>query len=882
MTDIVYNPDKLYRFPTLNADDDYIISFRDRYFQQYSSYRNKHLTRLALSMYYEMGRQWIERDWEQTFEGLRGFAFREMQSTAQVELPRPVTNRIAPAIDIEFATLSKRQWKPKVVSNTRDPRLQAAAKVADDVLNDRLDKLNWPDKRDKFIKNVILFGTGIMKSYWDDSWSDTTWVATNAARCLQCGALYSSDRAPDGTPIMACLACGGALTQANLTEEESMGQDYFGLDLGTNVPKGGTDLDIISPFEYYPENGGVNKTTYNTKMHGIEKIRSLDWIEERFPQVIDEVQPESPEELLRNHPLLGERDLMSRWDYGFDAGIYDHHVRVYELYHDPCYRHPEGRLLTIIGKKQNLIVENTGLMQSLELEGGEKASVPKVMITAAVWKEREGEFWGKSLPDDLISPQNRINGMDAQTIEARERMGSPNLLIPDDADIEGPELNAAYGLGKMFRYHISPLNPGAKPEVFGSILMPSGVYQERQACIDDMTAIVGPADIEIGEAPRNVTTTSGLQILGEQAERKRATRERGITTSLEKVWSHQLKLLWVNRVEPDSYEAATPDGAWEVKQYDREAIGGQTKVKVEKQAYVDHSVIQREATREAMVDQLYDISSPLARKRILENMGLPTDVNEDSNLQIDKAKQQWVDFVDEGKIPVIDSSIDNAMIRFATLGTQLLQDEGRQMAEAAGWPQILPLIAGWEEDLARLEEVDRRAREFYGGEPAPDQAQELYAKAMVQYEEQMQQWELAKELALQDAGPQGTNPQAISAIPPPPQEPPAPIFLPRQVELKIFGIWIQMIDKKTGQTPTPGLMGIAAMKAQQTLEEPQAVVQRMETFLRFRSVVEGYRILVQKKQKEEMMAAQGGPPPGPGAPASGPGPAPGQEEGGAA
>lgn len=150
----------------------------------------------------------------------------------------------------------------------------------------------------------------------------------------------------------------------------------------------------------------------------------------------------------------------------------------------------------------------------------------------------------------------------------------------------------------------------------------------------------------------------------------------------------------------------------------------------------------------------------------------------------------------------------------------------------------------------------------------------MYAKAMVEYQEQMEQWELAKEMALQEAGPQGTNPQAISAVPPPPQEPPAPIFLPRQIELKIFGVWSQMIEKKTSAQPDmqPGLPGIATLKAGQTLEDPQAVAGRIEQFLRFRAVVEGYRLLVQKKQQEEMAKAA----PGPEAPASGPGPAPGQ------
>ena len=93
--------DQLFRFPTVDADENYIIGFRDRYFQRYSQYRNRHLTRIALGLYYELGRQWIERDWEETFEGVRGFAFKEMNPTSEIELPKPVTNRIAPAVDGE-------------------------------------------------------------------------------------------------------------------------------------------------------------------------------------------------------------------------------------------------------------------------------------------------------------------------------------------------------------------------------------------------------------------------------------------------------------------------------------------------------------------------------------------------------------------------------------------------------------------------------------------------------------------------------------------------------------------------------------------------------------------------------------------------------------
>jgi hypothetical protein len=245
-------------------------------------------------------------------------------------------------------------------------------------------------------------------------------------------------------------------------------------------------------------------------------------------------------------------------------------------------------------------------------------------------------------------------------------------------------------------------------------------------------------------------------------------------------------------------------------------------------------------------------------------MGLPTDINEDSSLQIDKAKQQWVDFVDDSIIPVIDPSIDNHQIRFQTLGTMILNDEGKQLSDEASWSQLLPLIAGWEEELARLEAVDARTREFYGGEPPPAEAQQMYVKAQAQYEEQMERYNAMTATVMEDAGPQGQNPDAASQIPAPPQEPPAPVFLPKQIEIKIFGVWMQMIEVRTTEQQPPGLQGIVMAKASQTTQDPALVGEKIEKFMRFRAVVDGYRLMAQKAQMA-MMPPQPAPGSAPGA-----------------
>lgn len=877
-----------YRFPGPTADVEEIRAFQQRHFSRYATYRNRHMQRITTSLYYILGRQWIEQDAQILPEGARGFAVRDMLPDEQVELPRPVTNFVAPAVDTEFATLSKRQWVPKIPTYSRDPRMEAAAKVADDVLNDRLKKLGWEDIRDRFILNLIHMGTATLHSFWDQSYYETSWVAVpDPHTCAQCGAIFASNTLPgsaliaiqNGQPpnfadvrdddeeleLSNCPSCLKAqLVKTTLTEEQSHRSDHFGRPLGENLPKGNTALELVTPFEYYPQNAGVGVTPETARIHGIAKVRSLDWIEEHYPELIDQVQPEPPDVLMREHPLLGEWDIIGRYDYSLDSGIYDHHVLVYDMFALPSYRYPDGRAICVIGTTQKLVARNEPLIRKITGPDGSVAAVPTDVIASAVWKPREGEFWGKTLPDDLLSPQNRVNGIDAQTIEARERMGSPNLMVPDDANLDGPEFRTGYGLGKLFRYQPSAINPQAKPEVFGAVLMPSGVAQERQAAIDAMTRIIGPADIETGEAPRNITTTSGLQILGEQAERRRATRERGITSTFKKIWEHQLQLLWTLRVDDDTYEHELPDGSWEIKQYNRQHIAGQTKVEIERQAYIDRSIIVRESTRQALVDNLYDASTPMARKKLLELMGLPTDVNEDTNLQIDHARRQWVDFVDNNQIPVIDTTIDNPQIRFHVLGTMLLQDEGKQIAAKAFWPSIIPIIAGWQDELRAVSEVDAKTRAQYGGEPSKEDAAEAYAQMMMKYQEAKDAYDQTVQASLQDPL---TSPPPTA---PPPEKPLPPIFLPQQPEQRIMIVWQNMFKKKLGEN---GFASLVLEQATRTMDDPIKAAQRVNSFLRFRAVVEAYNLL-------------GGPTPAPGsapgnAPPQGPPPpAPGTRPGG--
>lgn len=645
-------------FPPKGASESDLLSIRDRTINRWSTYRNQHMGRIALSFWYYLGRQWATFDAEAAFDGVRGAILREVDDG---DIPRPVTNEISPAMEEEMIALVGRKW---VVTNTptsNDPRIKAAAQVAKDQLNYRLEQIKWPKKRRQAALHFAVGGTGILYSAWDKSYFDLRTIgAPTAVYCESCkNKLYSPEIPIDvfrngigGRPfshaesakempfesgmsesdrsveISYCPFCQEAhpLKPYTPTEDEARdGDDLLGRSLGIQEPRGGTDIEIDIPFEFYPQNGGARVSPYDLKRWGRRKIRSLEWIEERYPHLVSLIEPDTPSELLYDDPMLGEWSILGHWSPVLDSGILDNHALVDEVVEQPSFRHPRGRYLVAT---KDIVLEDSDLLEEQYDEAGdEKLYVPRVSVSIARYKIRPLEIWGTSGPEEVISPQNRENGIDSQLIETRLRIGSPNLFMLDDMWVDNPMRMETEGLGKVFLFKPSLQNPQfIKPEVFGGQLFSDSVYMERDRVQNDIKRIIGPSDPTRGMAPKNVGTTSGLQLLVEQDERSRSLREEEFVSSVEEACSHLLQLEWILRVDPDVYRVLGPDKAWKYQQYRGAMLRGQYEVKIERAAFIGKSVVRREAAREALADKLVSPDSPVARKRLLEAYGLDSEV----------------------------------------------------------------------------------------------------------------------------------------------------------------------------------------------------------------------------------------------------------------
>lgn len=851
------------KIPPAGASKEDLEGFKDRWFKYENIVRNRRLEAAALNLQYYLGNQWIYLDTEYLGSTGNGYSFRPIQPKVE-NFPKPVTNYCVSSVETELAANARRKLVPVVMPSSPDPSIKTAAKQAQKILDYNLDKIGWPSIRNTFDLHCLLFPNAILWEYWEEDFREVTKVANpGAKKCPSCGAKFSSGtiksdlltkkevkhpasivqiQDSDEMEMTHCPMCDDevALEDAGEMGEEDLDtKDYFDRPLGLQVPKGTPTIEVPTVFDYFPENSGIGVSPRTAKTHGFASVRSLDWIAEHYPEA-GEVEPEDPRELTRWHPTINSWDIMGNHTT-FDSGIYDNHCRVYTLITEKCLQHPKGQVWIWVGDN---FIKSFPLYRQV---GSGEAPVHMVQVTR--WKEIPGELWGKTLLDDIISPQNRINAIDSQFIEARERMGSPNLLSPGPISLEAPEWGEEYGIGRIMRYDPNPMAPGAVPVPFGGTLFPAEAYEERRQCVQDIKEIAGPKGIEAGDPPKNISTTGGLQLVGEQADRRRAPREQERLGAFTKVWEAILTQLSVFRtsLDKDYYEILNEDGTWSREQFDGSTLQGQIKIKIDRQSEVDKSLYQREAVREAQADGLVRLDSQVAIKKMLELRGLPTDINQDLNYQVDRANQQWTTFRDKGIVPVIDTGVDDPMIRYQVLGTFALSEEGRELAEAARWEEVVPKISGWEEELQKLEMMDQQTRAFYPT-TNPQQAAEIYAQAMVIYTQQKDAYEMQSAGNYMMAQGSGQPPPPEM---PPPQMPPPPVFVPKYLPTRITMVWQTLLSNS----------GPAQENVPEGYVDQGSADLVKNKFIQFMAVVNAYKLMVQQQQMQAQPAAP--PPAGP-------------------
>jgi hypothetical protein len=839
-------------FPPKGATATSLKAYVDSQCDPKSTYRLDLLREWGLSKNYFESNQWVRLDARQDPRR----AFRWTQQDPSDDIPKPNHNKILELVDNEVGKLARRQSKPYVRPRQgKSEAKKGGTQKANDVLNWHLEKIRWGRKRYDGIFKKVMYGVGLWKSYWSLDYKKTVKVGyPGAVKCSDpsCNFVLQSPQLPptvmsqldpmkmdrveikkDVSPqndvstqvtAKACIQCEESkpLQPAKLLPEEAKGADTYGRPLGMDVPIGNADIEVVDPDHFFPENEGISVAPEDLRAWIQSTPRTLDWVADHFDVKVDaegrvwkgtdEIKPEDPSSIAEYQLTLGDNSFFSP---GMKAGlaernVYKRHVRVREAVQYPTRQYPLGRWCVIAN---NVVLVDDDLMAPCSQKKGEY--YPKVKIGAARFWPRDGEFFSMGAVVPLISPQNRLNMAFSQIIDSRERAGTDAIMITKGMRLLSPNWLSNFS-GKTVVWDMDPENPTATPQTLQARMIDGRIYEETDRTEQHMRNVIGQPDVDVGNAPKNVDTATGIRLLQEKSSERRQQREQELKYAFQEIFSHQLLLLQEKVREPREYEAPGNGKSWETKEFIGLDLSGMTDVIVDEEASYDVQAYERESILSGINLGIIKPETPVALREVAKAIGIPQVILDDNNVQIDDAERKWFDFKNLDIVPAVDETLDSHFIHWQVYGKFLKGEDGQECVEKAQWNKILPLLFGWEEKLALAEQADMMARQLP---------------------------------ALQE--------QAAQAGAPVPEIPPEQLeqmLLPPDLPSRVLTVWLRCL-------------AVGNMVPQEDSYQL--------TFLKFRSVAETHRMLAQGRKASAMAGAPVVAAPGGGMTATGTEPVPG-------
>lgn len=400
----------------------------------------------------------LERQWTLNANFLVGNQYCEVRPyTGEIEqlspvyewLNRETFNSIAPLIQTRIANLKKINYMMKVKPATNELEDYAKAEVSTGVLQYTQKASDFASKKDTMIYWNELCGNCFWLSWWDKNK----------------GEKYATETVVE--------------LDADGTERKTERAFY----------QGDLDYGLITPYEVFPESI-FKQGVENQRSVILEQVKSVDEVYDLYG--ID-VKGSAVETFALTPVASGGGLGYENTVVSLGHRTEENAVKVVTLFERPSKNRPNGKMIIIVGGEH--LVYYGDLPYS------------KIPLVQSVCHEVPGQFFGKSVIEDLIPYQRTYNGCINSIHEYIKRLSLGNLLTEEGSiDIEEyAEHGLEPGAFLVYKTGSNPPVPVQNGE------LPTEIMSERYNLKSDMEYVAGVSQLMVtGNAPQ--TNMSGTAI----------------------------------------------------------------------------------------------------------------------------------------------------------------------------------------------------------------------------------------------------------------------------------------------------------------------------------------------------------------------------------
>jgi hypothetical protein len=464
------------------------LSFDQRWVYERNWWRN---------LLYVLGRQWI-------FYNQQRGAWQDKRM--QKWVPRPVTNKMAEAVDTIRSVFQAVELVARIRPSTDNPKDTQTAKTAEDMepmLRDE-HKINFRTFESDFWD--ITLGNAFWHPYFDKNGGDGE-ILIPFEQCLSCQKAFSPGKIVEAG--QTCPNCGG--------RDFNPQTDQQGNPVGDTFPTGHGATDICSPFEIGFPSGYGNFG----QLPGIirQRWRPREYYERFYPDFAKSLTfaKTSGERSLQLLKAIASQSDISGTALGSQTSDSSQQegVTEYELFLKPTPTYPGGLVLRVVGGEgQEKVVRggDSDLPGPLPLKTVKGQPIFPWIHTA--YSRFGGRVWGRSPLDLIIQKQDQINQLDSLILLGVNRMSNPVWIEPKGAEVK--KFTGEPGL--VVKYNALAAGGNAKPERIEGSNIPSSLLKLREMYIADMETLAGTNDVLKGAKPSGVSAFSAMQLLVERAQ----------------------------------------------------------------------------------------------------------------------------------------------------------------------------------------------------------------------------------------------------------------------------------------------------------------------------------------------------------------------------